>query len=481
MDTRELFQACRKGDIAKVEYLLEQNGVEINLTDRWDSSPLYYACLCGHEELVKYLLENGARCEANTFAGERCLYGALNDNIRSLLKRYNVITSKQMRRDIYEEFLRRLLEDGIYSDMTFVVHNEMFPVHRCILAARCPYFAEMFRTKWKGRPVITLKHALVVPKAFKSILQFLYTGCLDIHIDNVEDCMRLAKQCRLQDVIDLLHARFKTFESFGMAKPGVTVTTLTIEPTRQQSAKLQADLGKLGDLALPDELCSDIFQALPSLPFSEYEDLPIYPDVCFVVEEHKFLCHKVFFCGRCDYFKALLNDHFEESYLSEENLPMIPLKEISAENFRQLMYFFYQDHCELTQDTVFEMLRLADQFLLPGLKRLCSNNIVNYINIDTVFQILSLARLFNLCRLADQCSEFMANNLSEVILMEEFAELVRQDASNLERREDTDTIEIIDDIRFNITNFVQTFSDMTEAQEKLRMIDNFLEDMNIDA
>ncbi|KAH3893018.1 hypothetical protein DPMN_017156 [Dreissena polymorpha] len=71
------------------------------------STPLYYACLCGHEELVKYLLENGARCEANTFDGERCLYGALTDSIKKLLLSYNMVSSKVMRRDLYDELLRR--------------------------------------------------------------------------------------------------------------------------------------------------------------------------------------------------------------------------------------------------------------------------------------------------------------------------------------------------------------------------------------
>ncbi|XP_008566708.1 PREDICTED: BTB/POZ domain-containing protein At2g04740-like [Galeopterus variegatus] len=40
-------------------YLLEQRDVEVNVRDKWDSTPLYYACLCGHEELVLYLLANG--------------------------------------------------------------------------------------------------------------------------------------------------------------------------------------------------------------------------------------------------------------------------------------------------------------------------------------------------------------------------------------------------------------------------------------
>lgn len=58
MDTSDLFASCRKGDVGRVRYLLEQRDVEVNVRDKWDSTPLYYACLCGHEELVLYLLAN---------------------------------------------------------------------------------------------------------------------------------------------------------------------------------------------------------------------------------------------------------------------------------------------------------------------------------------------------------------------------------------------------------------------------------------
>ena len=67
----------------------------------------YYACLCGHVELVEYLLDSGARCEAQTFDGERILYGALTNEIRNKLKNYKVVTSHIVIRDEYEEFLRK--------------------------------------------------------------------------------------------------------------------------------------------------------------------------------------------------------------------------------------------------------------------------------------------------------------------------------------------------------------------------------------
>merc|ERR1711936_295398 len=79
MDRHEMFQSCRRGDLEQVMYLAEQKEVELNIRDRWDSTPLYYACLCGHLDLVKYLLNRGAVCDASTFDGERCVYGALTN------------------------------------------------------------------------------------------------------------------------------------------------------------------------------------------------------------------------------------------------------------------------------------------------------------------------------------------------------------------------------------------------------------------
>lgn len=73
---------------------------------------MYYACLCGHLSLVEYLLENGARCEANTFDGERCIYGALTDQIRSVLKSFKVAATKL---DQYDLYLERLDSEKEFS------------------------------------------------------------------------------------------------------------------------------------------------------------------------------------------------------------------------------------------------------------------------------------------------------------------------------------------------------------------------------
>ena len=51
---------------------------------------------------------SGAICDASTFDGERCVFGALTDEIRNILLRdYKVISRKVAQRRDYDEFLRK--------------------------------------------------------------------------------------------------------------------------------------------------------------------------------------------------------------------------------------------------------------------------------------------------------------------------------------------------------------------------------------
>ena len=59
----------------------------------------------------------------------------------------------------------RLLEQGLHSDMVFVVHGRAFRAHRGVLGARSTYFAHMLDTKWKGRSAVVLRHPLVRQRA----------------------------------------------------------------------------------------------------------------------------------------------------------------------------------------------------------------------------------------------------------------------------------------------------------------------------
>jgi ankyrin repeat protein len=55
----QLLAASRKGDVAVVKQLLDK-GADVNAKNRYNSTPLFFACDRGHFEVAKLLIERGA-------------------------------------------------------------------------------------------------------------------------------------------------------------------------------------------------------------------------------------------------------------------------------------------------------------------------------------------------------------------------------------------------------------------------------------
>jgi hypothetical protein len=65
---------------------------------------------------------------------------------------------------------------------------------------------------------------------------------------------------------------------------------------------------------------------------------------------------------------------------------------------------------------------------------------------------------------------------------EKFKELVLNDARNVKWREETDTIDIVDEIRYVLrTTNLNSLSSITEAEFQLECLDSFLEELNLEA
>lgn len=62
----------------------------------------------------------------------------------------------------------------------------------------------------------------------------------------------------------------------------------------------------------------------------------------------------------------------------------------------------------------------------------------------------------------------------------EFAEMVKEDAASLEKRQETDSVPLVDDIRYHIASNVQTYSAIEEANQKLEALEELLARINID-
>lgn len=57
---------------------------------------------------------------------------------------------------------------------------------------------------------------------------------------------------------------------------------------------------------------------------------------------------------------------------------------------------------------------------------------------------------------------------------------VKENAEAVEERQETDSIPLVDDIRFHITSNVQTYSAIEEANQKLESLDNLLASLGLE-
>ena len=189
----DLLQCVRSGDLEKTSSLVENFNVELNCVDKYDYSPLILASLCGHIEIVKYLLEHGAILERDTFDGARCLYGALNDEIRNLLLKYDASTAV----DVLQPFaahLSALRRDNLSlstSDIDLCGSSITFKAHRFLLAARSPWLRnELSKT-------VSMAERLCITnndKVLYILLRWLYVDNVDIEpeIEDIRELMNVA-------------------------------------------------------------------------------------------------------------------------------------------------------------------------------------------------------------------------------------------------------------------------------------------------
>ena len=443
----------------------------MNVRDIWDSTPLYYACLCGHLELVEYLLENGARCDASSFDGERCLYGALTDQIRKILKEFSVLSSTLKRREPFDEFLRRLMEEAAEADVTFNVRGITVNTHRFLLATRSQYFNDQFRTRWKDKDFIYIGNKMVDPDVFVKIIEYLYTGKMKILVSQCEDAIRLCKQCKLFDLREEIADSFIKADSFVESKRGVRILHVQVE-TSASNDRLRRDLQSLARTTLPNDPWSD-------LPFENSSEA--YSDLIFRVQGSYFRCHKAMFSARSDYFRALIEDHFKESSIDEQSkVTVININDVQPDIFSLIVAHVYSNGQDLEPNNVYDVLEAAEMFLLPELKRQCGVFLADYLDSTNVVDLCRTARLFDIPRLEHACVSFMARNVEDMVSDEKFALLVKEDAENVKNRQATDSIDIIDEMRFVLRTNLLSVSAIEEAHKKLEILDEILTELGFE-
>jgi len=475
-----LFKYCKEGSLTKVQNLVEDDDIDLNLRDEWDSTPLYYACLCGHFKIVEYLLQKGSRCPENTFDGERCLYGALSEEIKNLVRNWKQVNKSGLRRNKHYELMTDLLDRHPFSDVLFIVHGDKFFLHKCILVARSEYFATAFATKWLGRNTINIKSSRIYKESFRATIQYIYTGRLDIDYGLLENLRSVAKNCKLFTLLEEISKTETRYDELKRLKPHLQkrVNLFTVENLTCTS-KLHSDLRSLVDHIIPPSANDWVDQGV--LPFTTMDNKKTYyADVCFVVEEHSFYAHKAFLVTYSEYFRARCDDHFCENY-QHDTIPIVCLNDMSLNVFKSIVLHAYADAFELSMfDETQEVLAYSHMFMMSGLSRRCGLFLSKLINIRNFYSIYKSSKYFDLSRLEAKCTCFMAKNLDKIVNSEEFSSLVLEDAMSVMERQETDSVPLVDDIRHHLTQVCQTISDYEENKLKLQLLDVLMSRLGID-
>ncbi|KAI0436268.1 BTB/POZ domain-containing protein [Xylaria telfairii] len=487
----ELLEACRKGNLKRTQELISA-GVNLNGKDKFDYTPLIIASLCGHYELVELLLESGALAERDTFQGERCIYNALNDKIRNLLLKYDYSKStdplQPWAAHITSLFTKMVPKT---SDITLTEGTETLELHKFILSARSPYFYNKFREApetaiWKlplSKPV----------ESFRIVLRYLYLGDVprevaDTRSNHTEEEVltgidkiskqleipklweailsgndrRLARQ-RHQDEVNRAQEQISEFFEEKIIGHKVNIDTRKVPEVKwPHGNSIFADC-----LLRADEVAGDTVQeedresnAIPVGPGTEQK-----PQIGTTKQKSVlYPVHKAMLI-RSPYFETMFSGEFLEARESEY-LHIIKI-DFSSAVLEIILRFLYTEQVECPLELALDLLYASDMLFLDKLKNKAAVLISSLGSGNTnllidrthgggdeevepinVYDVIHAAWDLRVQRLETFAARYLAYRLEDYIDEEEFAELIQESAARVKNREETDTIELLDDIRY---------------------------------
>ncbi|KAI3040717.1 hypothetical protein CBS147352_9787 [Aspergillus niger] len=488
---RELCNACRKGDLKVCQEKITE-GVNINARDPYDYTPLILASLCGHYEVVQLLLESGALCERDTFQGERCLYNALNDRIRNLLLEYDYSKSTDPLQPLAAHITSLLTrETPITSDIVVTAADESLHLHKFILAARSPYFHRKLESA-PGTSTWKLPNT-IPPEAFGTAIKYLYFGeaprdlrsgpgtgftesevfagidkiakHLEINtlVDSILDSgdRRLARQRRTMEVAK---GRDQLEEWF---RANVLKHKVTVETAKADDIKWDRDNAIYADVLLrADELPDDEEDILEESEPTKIEHGRSNGSGRRVPMSTLFPCHRAMLL-RSEFFQTMFASSFREAHM-KDHLNVISV-DCSPDVLEIVLTFLYTERADFPLDIAVDVLFASDMLFIEKLKTkaaivistLGSGNMSQAEAARTrgtkeeddldIYAIIKAAWLTRVQRLEEFAARYLAYRLEAHIDSPEFAELIQESASRIQSRQETDSIELLDDIRFYLS------------------------------
>ncbi|UYV64836.1 BTBD7 [Cordylochernes scorpioides] len=282
--------------------------------------------------------------------------------------------------------LGTLFEYKYCSDINLIYQGTVFPVHRAVLAARCPFFRELLNSLSSlcTEVAVDIDIAGVSVSMFNELLRYLYTGDLSV-----------AEQ--YEGSLDIL---FQLSEQFGIPNP------------LQQDLRYLLETGMYSDISLTFTSrtpAGGLFgRAADGTPSVVCDHLPPEAEgkTCKVCHgEAEYWCHRAILSARSPFFRNVIRRQQRRSIdMQEPCRTRVVLDEsiIPRRFARILLHAVYQD----TFDFSALLLEASKKGVPPeggGPQKTL---------VDEAMHLYEVARFIELDVLVHMCEDFIAESLS---------------------------------------------------------------------
>lgn len=440
---------------------------------------------------------SGALAERNTFQGERCIYNALNDRIRNLLLQYDF--SKSSDPYVYwTTHISTLIGRAVpkTTDISLVAGDRSFEMHKFLLASRSPYFHK----KLAAAPATSVwKLATVVPpEAYHIVLRYLYLGNVprdlapagsavseedvakgldkiskQLEIEQLWEAIlagtdrRLARQ-RYQDEVERARNQLERF-----FRQSVLGNKMVMDTERVSSVQWKHGNATFADVLLrADEPDADTeTSTIPIGPNNATNKSVLYP------------AHKAMLI-RSEYFEKMFSGDYIESQQAD-HLRIVTV-DCAPAILEIILSFLYTETVACPLEHALDLLYAADMLFLDNLKTKAAvaistlGSATSSLLVDrthaqdsevemepiNIYDVIHAAWDLRVQRLEEFAARYLAYRLEDYVDEPDFQDLINESAQRLRNREETDTIELLDDIRYYLSE-----------RFRLRFEDAGLEDM----
>ncbi|MBN3272000.1 IPP protein, partial [Polyodon spathula] len=110
-------------------------------------------------------------------------------------------SDKYARRILAQMNRMRILKD--FCDVQLLVGGRQFSVHRLVLAASSPYFTALFTGGMREADKDIVQILGVEADVFEMLLEFIYSGVINVTVDNVQELIITADMLQLSEVVKI--------------------------------------------------------------------------------------------------------------------------------------------------------------------------------------------------------------------------------------------------------------------------------------